>query len=159
MDTAAAAGHVVEPPLVLDPAANAVAAARRYVRRALARLDAQELEESAELAVSELVTNALLHARTAFAITVRSTPAGRVRIEVSDSSPLPPQERRFGLGATTGRGLRLVEAVSGAWGIDPLEGERPGKTVWFEPRADGEGPPAQDLTTVEDWFPGTAPTA
>lgn len=148
------AGTTVGSPLVLDPEANAVAAARRYVRRALADLHAQDLEESAELGVSELVTNALLHARTAFSLAVRSTPTGGVRIEVSDSSPLPAQQRRFGTSATTGRGLRLVEAVSHAWGIAPAPGGGPGKTVWFEPRP-GEESGAEtgvhDLFGAEEW--------
>ena len=128
-------GEVVGQPLVLDPLASAVAAARRYVRRALAELGASALEESAELGVSEVVTNALLHARTACTVTVRAMPSGRVRIEVSDTSVVPVQQRRFGVSATTGRGLRLVESVSSAWGVDPHpEGSGPGKTVWFEPQ-------------------------
>ena len=131
----APAGRLVAEPLVLESAASAAAAARRYVRGALRDLDAEDLEESAELAVSELVTNAVLHAHTAFTVAVRSTPAGRVRVEVSDSSPVPLEVRRFGTSATTGRGLQLVAAVCADWGIDPLPGgPQPGKTVWFEPR-------------------------
>jgi anti-sigma regulatory factor (Ser/Thr protein kinase) len=144
-------GAAVEAPLVLDPEANAVAAARRYVRHALTHLHAEELEESAELGVSELVTNALLHARTAFSLAVRRTPGGGVRIEVTDSSPLPAQQRHFGMSATTGRGLRLVEAVSHAWGVTPAPDGEPGKTVWFEPRPGEEESGEHDLFAAEEW--------
>ncbi|GAB7190794.1 hypothetical protein NUM3379_15010 [Kineococcus sp. NUM-3379] len=126
-------GRVVGRPLLLDPMANTVAAARRYVREALRALGSDALEESAELGVSELVTNAMLHARTAFKVTVRLMPSGAVRIDVTDSSPSAVQPRRFGVSATTGRGLRLVESVSADWGVSAAP-EGPGKTVWFEPR-------------------------
>ncbi|MBB2901391.1 hypothetical protein FHR75_002179 [Kineococcus radiotolerans] len=144
-------GRLVGPALVLDPLAGAVSAARRHVRRAVAELHVPEVEESAELGVSELVTNALLHARTAFTITVRSMPTGTVRIEVSDSSPLPAQQRHLGLGATTGRGLRLVEAVSSAWGVDPLASGGVGKTVWFEPRPSTGEDPGSEVFAAEAW--------
>ncbi|NAZ88069.1 ATP-binding protein, partial [Kineococcus indalonis] len=126
-------------PLVLDPVADAVARARRHVRRALREADAAESSTSAELAVSELVTNAVLHARTPLTVAVRAAPAGRVRVEVADASPVPLRVRRLGAAATTGRGLRVVEALSSEWGVDPLPAGR-GKTVWFVPRPGADGP-------------------
>jgi hypothetical protein len=123
----------VGPPLTLDPVAQAVSAARQYVRERLEQCQAMDLEASAELGVSELVTNAVLHGRTAFTVAVLRTPRG-VRIEVSDRSPLPPQVRRLSTFASTGRGLRLVAAVSSDWGIVPVApDDGGGKTVWFEP--------------------------
>ncbi|WP_432521205.1 ATP-binding protein [Kineococcus sp. SYSU DK006] len=131
------AGEAVGPPLVLDPVADAVAAARRHVRSTLRRMDAEDVEEPAELAVSEVVTNAVLHARTPFAITVRASASGGVRVEVADASPAPVQVRRLGSSATTGRGLQVVASLSTDWGVEPLPaGQGPGKTVWFEPRPD-----------------------
>ena len=145
-------------PLRLEPEAGAVSAARRHVRRVLRELGAQELEEAAELGVSELVTNAVLHARTPLTVTVRTDRADRagragrggppapgagLRVEVADSSPAHVQERRFDLGAATGRGLRLVGSLSSAWGVDPLpEGGGPGKVVWFQPRPNAGAPDA-----------------
>ncbi|GAB7189525.1 hypothetical protein NUM3379_02310 [Kineococcus sp. NUM-3379] len=144
----AAAGRLLAEPLVLESAASAAAAARRYVRRALRELDAADLEEPAELAVSELVTNAVLHAHTAFTVAVRTTPGGRVRVEVSDTSPVPVEVRAFGTSATTGRGLQLVAASSADWGIDPLPGgPHAGKTVWFEPQA----APAVPAAGAQEW--------
>jgi anti-sigma regulatory factor (Ser/Thr protein kinase) len=135
----APAGPLVGEALVLDPTASAVSGARGHVRRVLREHGADELEETAELAVSELATNAVLHARTPFTVAVRRTPSGRVRVEVADVSPAPVQLRRFGVSATTGRGLALVASVSHDWGVEVAE--RAGKTVWFEPRPAG---PADD---------------
>ncbi|WP_432510141.1 ATP-binding protein [Kineococcus sp. SYSU DK001] len=149
-------GTVLGPPLVVEPLTSGVGAARRHVRDALRRLDgrtAEALEEPAELGVSELVSNAVLHARTSSVVTVRAMPSGRVRIEVGDSSPAPVQPRRFEAGATTGRGLRLVAALALDWGCDASPPERgPGKTVWFEPRPldAGAALPA-DAGTGADW--------
>lgn len=133
------AGPLVGEALVLDPTASAVSGARGHVRRVLREHGADELEETAELAVSELATNAVLHARTPFTVAVRRAPSGRVRVEVADVSPAPVQLRRFGVSATTGRGLALVASVSHDWGVEVAE--RAGKTVWFEPRPAG---PADD---------------
>ena len=129
------AGETVGQPLVMESLASSVAHARRHVRQVLRHLGREALEETAELGVSELVSNAVLHARTPFTLTVRSMPSGRVRIEVDDSSPVLLQPRHFDTMATTGRGLQLVGSLSFDWGIevrtDPLT---PGKTVWFEPQ-------------------------
>lgn len=138
----------VRPPLILDPVAAAASAARAYVSAALAECGASHLEGSAELGVSELVTNAVLHGRTALTVAVVTTPGGRVRIEVTDHSPLPPQRRRLSALATTGRGLRLVEAVSDDWGIEPVPAALGGgKTIWFEPL---EEPSAESFLDA-DW--------
>lgn len=121
-------------PLRLDPVGSAAAAARRYVADALHRLGHDDLIDSARLGVSELVTNACLHA--ASPCVVRVVPSGTtMRIEVSDDSSLVPvQSRRQGT-AGTGRGLLLVEAA-GRWGVDARTDGGPGKTVWFEPQSD-----------------------
>ena len=133
--------------LTLDPLAQAVAAARHYVRDALPGLGGQAMTDNAQLAVSELVTNAALHARTALTVEVVATPAGRIRIKVRDHSSVIPQPRSYALTATTGRGLRLVAAVSLAWGIDPLPAsEGTGKIVWCEPAPDSAA-----LTLTNEW--------
>ena len=120
-------------PLTLDPKAQAVAVARRYVRERLEQCQATSLDLSAELGVSELATNAVLHGRTPFTVAVLRAADG-VRIEVTDRSPLPPQVRRLSTFASTGRGLRLVASVSRDWGIVAMPADDGGgKTVWFEP--------------------------
>jgi len=80
------------------------------------------------LCLSEVVTNAVLHARSAVHLVVREA-GGRVRCEVADDDPTLPVARDPGPTTPTGRGLRLVEALSSDWGVDR---RRDGKTVWFE---------------------------
>ena len=82
----------------------------------------------AELLVSELVTNAVLHARSATVVTIDHD-ATTVRIAVCDDSPVRPRLRDYGPEAVTGRGLVIVDRLSRRWGVDPSEG---GKCVWFE---------------------------
>jgi hypothetical protein len=88
--------------------------------------------DAAELAVSELVTNAYLHTGTTITVSVSVGSAGRVRIEVSDDSRLPPEPQPTDLSKTAGRGLALLSAY-GEWGVASHRG---GKMVWFEPAAD-----------------------
>lgn len=115
-----------------------VAAARRFVRGALAGA-ASDLVGTAELLVSELVTNAVLHARTEVEVSVARLD-GRVRVRVRDRRPgrgLVPQ--RCSPYAGTGQGLALVEQLASRYGAD---GDDAGKTVWFELWHDGPPPPS-----------------
>lgn len=89
---------------------------------------AGEFEDVAVLLTSELVTNAVLHARSAPELNVRLVD-GRLRIGVADRTPVAPVRKRYGKEAATGRGLLLIETMSNAWGTEPSDG---GKVVWFE---------------------------
>ncbi len=111
--------------LVSDP--RSARAARALVREVLGEASDKGWIDSAELAVSELVTNAVLHARTPLEVLVR-VEGDHVRIEVTDSSDLAPVVRSPGQGATTGRGLAIVASVSSSFGVE----RRPdgGKVVW-----------------------------
>lgn len=111
-----------------DPASMSARAARRFVRDLLVDAGRQEWAEAAELAVSEVVTNVVLHAHTTFELTVRVSD-DHVRVEVLDRNPVLPQQRRYDDEATTGRGMVLVEAVTAQHGITSLGAE--GKVVWF----------------------------
>ena len=112
--------------LAPDPAS--AGAARRFITTALHRLDHEHFCDLAELLVSELVTNAILHARTTITLAVATTRQG-VRVAVGDGSSRGPRQRSFSDQATTGRGLTLVESLATAWGS---ESAGSGKTVWFE---------------------------
>lgn len=114
--------------LALDPVPASAAAARRVVGDTLAQWGCDDLAEAGRLLVSELVTNAVLHARTAMTVVLRLRPNG-VRIEVHDASPVAPVLRNYEDGAMTGRGLALVAELSARWGVDRDGG---GKSVWFE---------------------------
>ncbi len=112
----------------LPAAAASVSAARRHVRAALTGSGREDWSDDAELAVSELVTNAVLHARTECEVTV-TLERDRVLVAVRDFSPSVLLERHFSEHATTGRGLRLVAGLGADFGIDGLGPD--GKVVWF----------------------------
>jgi anti-sigma regulatory factor (Ser/Thr protein kinase) len=123
-----------------------VPAARHFVRDALAELGLSTAWDTAELLVSELVTNAVLHARTEFRVEVRVA-GDMVRIAVQDASAMIPRPRTYGTDSTTGRGLRLIATIAEAWGVQPEAG---GKAVWFEVRADGTPGRTTELWGPED---------
>jgi anti-sigma regulatory factor (Ser/Thr protein kinase) len=105
---------------------EAVTAARLFVRDHLGE-EPRELVEAAELMASELATNCVMHARTDFELRVDSRDG--VRIEVSDTGPGRPELLTPSSRERTGRGLRIVEALSDGWGVTPRDGG--GYTVWF----------------------------
>lgn len=117
----------------LPATVTSAGAARTFVTDCVGRLGADEHTDVATLLVSELVTNAVLHANTDITVRVLPVAAG-VRVEVHDVSSRVPVTRQFGLEAATGRGLLLVEALANDWGVDPTA---TGKTVWFEVTAGG----------------------
>lgn len=128
-------------PLLLDPAPESVQQARRWVGDVLARLGRDDLVDSAELGVSELVTNAILHADPPIAVRVRGTKA-HPRVEVRDHSQDPPEINtemadEDNLLSTIGRGLGIVAMYSTTWGSEVASD---GKTVWFEPSAETSAP-------------------
>jgi anti-sigma regulatory factor (Ser/Thr protein kinase) len=111
----------------LPPHPASVGRARRFVRERLEELGVRDPGSDAELVVSELVTNAVMHAGTN--ITVRVVPAGRgARVEVADGSTELPGLRVVTAGSSSGRGLTLVEHFSQHWGADRTAA---GKVVWF----------------------------
>jgi hypothetical protein len=120
--------------------------ARRWVAGLCTDIGRPELSECAQLGVSELVTNALLHGEPPITVRMRGT-AEHPRVEVRDSSveaPILPDEpldrpETDGLLLTFGRGLSIVARCAEAWGA---EIEDDGKVVWFAPAAefaDGAG--------------------
>jgi len=114
--------------LQLPPDHAAAARARRFVSEAMRAWGFDEASPDAELLVSELVTNAVLHARSATRVTIERDDT-RVRISVCDDSPARPRLRDYGPDAVTGRGLVIVDRLARRWGVDPSDA---GKCVWFE---------------------------
>lgn len=105
---------------------SAVPAARRLVR---AHLDANglgALVDNAELIVSELVGNVVLHVGGTVEVAVEVA-ADEVLLSVTDESPLSPHLRVFSRTSSTGRGMRLVHSLSAEHGVRQ-HGE--GKTIW-----------------------------
>ncbi|WP_437084212.1 SpoIIE family protein phosphatase [Streptomyces sp. enrichment culture] len=111
----------------LDPEETAPGRARRFARRALARWGLEELEDSVELLVSEVVTNAVRYAERP--VTLRLLRTDVLRCEVGDDSPQLPRQRRARETDEGGRGLFLVNRMARRWGATRLSS---GKVVWFE---------------------------
>jgi anti-sigma regulatory factor (Ser/Thr protein kinase) len=84
--------------------------------------------DTVELLVTEVVTNAVLHARSEAKVVIRLLPDA-VRVEVIDDDDSFPVRRKARSDQPGGRGLELVEQMSRAWGIDMLS---VGKRTWFE---------------------------
>jgi anti-sigma regulatory factor (Ser/Thr protein kinase) len=119
------------------PAPEAAAAVRRFVSDALDAWGLAHLIADATLVVSELATNALVHASSPFRISIARL-ASAVRIAVHDASAVAPLRRSAPPDATGGRGMTLVAAVAQRWGTEAVAGDAcgsgggGGKVVWAE---------------------------
>jgi anti-sigma regulatory factor (Ser/Thr protein kinase) len=110
--------------------------ARRWVVGVCGEIGRPELTDNAELALSEVVTNAILHGSPPMTVRLRGT-VDHPRVEVRDRSQDPPALPRLEADpdamddlTTFGRGLSIVARASEAWGA---EREAEGKAVWFVP--------------------------
>ncbi|WP_327342903.1 SpoIIE family protein phosphatase [Streptomyces europaeiscabiei] len=119
------AGQVATWDLEAEPAA--VARARANVARQLSDWGLAELEFTAELVVSELVTNAIRYGRPP--IRLRLIRDRTLMCEISDSGGTTPHLRRARVFDEGGRGLLLVAQLAEHWGTRRA---RQGKTVWAE---------------------------
>lgn len=117
------------PRFVLRPHPESARRARALVADALFSHVDPETVHHAAVVVSELVTNAVIHANTTVTVGLRLLPGGAARIEVGDSSSWPPTRKLPTLDEPGGRGLVLVEALAETWGVTPTP---EGKTVWAE---------------------------
>ena len=116
--------------MTLPVANHAVRLARQATCEALATWRLLLLEETAVLLVSELVTNAVRHARGTDVISLELETGGIwLRIEVQDADPRWPQPRTPGGFDESGFGFVLVDALAGKWGVRETA---TGKAVWAE---------------------------
>ncbi|MFJ1649697.1 SpoIIE family protein phosphatase [Streptomyces sp. NPDC088258] len=109
-----------------------ISGARRQLRQLLHDWTDADQVDAAELMVSEMLTNVLVHTDNDALLVAeaRGEPGGRqLRVEVADTSDELPHRRRPGELASSGRGLLLMEMLAHAWGVDP-RGD--GKSIWFE---------------------------
>jgi anti-sigma regulatory factor (Ser/Thr protein kinase) len=127
--------------LLLAPEPASARIAREWITAALEGW-AEGTVERARIIVSELVTNAVLHARTSIALRLERQES-RIRVDVEDGDRTGPLPKRFVADSPTGRGMHLVDALAEDWGVSRLPD---GKVVWFVVGS-GTGPL------------GTAPTA
>ncbi len=120
----------------LAPGPRGAMQARRWVADVCEKIGRPDVRESAELAMSEVVTNAILHGKPPVTVRLRGT-SRHPRVEVRDRSSAPPAFPPLEVGQefldelpTFGRGLSIVASSSEAWGA---EREEDGKLVWFVP--------------------------
>ncbi|WP_030903292.1 ATP-binding SpoIIE family protein phosphatase [Streptomyces sp. NRRL F-5126] len=111
----------------LEPEHAAPGRARRLARKALSRWGLDDLSDSVELLISEVVTNAVRYAERP--VTLRLLRTDVLRCEVGDDSPQLPRQRRARDTDEGGRGLFLVNRLARRWGATRLS---TGKVVWFE---------------------------
>lgn len=112
-----------------EPEELAPAVARRFAVEVLQRWGHPDTRiEDARLVLSELVANAVIHARSPMSVSIRSE-RHTVRLAVHDDSPIEPTPRPVDPSALSGRGLQIVGALSSSWGVDATP---VGKTVWAE---------------------------
>lgn len=111
--------------ITLAPDTQSPRRARRAVQETVEANAA--LAEIASLLVSEMVTNAILHARSEIRLTV-ACDGDHITVEVADRSPMGPVVRHFSPEAGTGRGMQLIEQLADSWGTRP---GADGKVVWF----------------------------
>jgi len=104
-----------------------VGSARRFTRAALGRHDVEpRLIDTAMLLVSELATNAIVHA--ASTLKLRIDVGDDIRVEVCDTDETPPIAGEAELEGESGRGLAIVTTLADDWNWSP-RGD--GKVVWF----------------------------
>jgi anti-sigma regulatory factor (Ser/Thr protein kinase) len=111
------------------PVFSAIAAARAFTEQALDAWGMQTLKPDATIVVSELATNALMHARSAFRVRLTRT-EDSIRFAVDDvdetTTPASPPQTTAMIG---GFGMVLVNGLASRWGTDLLPH---GKSVWCE---------------------------
>ncbi|MEW1956678.1 ATP-binding protein [Kineococcus sp. NPDC059986] len=115
--------------LDLERDRRAVARARAFVRDHCAQSQVAEgVCDTAVLLVSELVTNAVEHARSRVRLAV-AVSTRRVHVEVGDQNAALPAVRHPDAAAVHGRGMAIVDGLAEDWGVRP---DGRGKTIWFD---------------------------
>lgn len=126
---------------------DAVGHARSAVARELHAWGLDELSTVAELVISELVTNAVVHAGGPVWVGLISS-GDTLEYRVADPGTTPPQLRQADLADEGGRGLHLIDQLTDRWGVET--GEPAGKTVWAQQRAALTPEPTSETMTPAD---------
>jgi anti-sigma regulatory factor (Ser/Thr protein kinase) len=111
--------------LGVDPASTG--RARSFVKEHLVAHGLPHLVDDVRLVVSELATNAMVHAATPFTVLI-SAKGPAVTLTVEDGAAGAPGRKPQDEHATSGRGLAIVEEVSRSWGVATAEDGT--KAVW-----------------------------
>ena len=134
-----------EASLTLPADLSSVSQARNFLRHALADWAVDGFELAAPQVLTELATNAALHARSAYTVHLLLDD-GHLLVEVSDSSPTLPQHRHYGTGRHHRPRHRPGRGTEQAWGV---ESSPTGKTVWCRVGSD-DGLPDFDLDDADE---------
>jgi anti-sigma regulatory factor (Ser/Thr protein kinase) len=129
--------HVWTACIALPPEDTSPRTGRALLRAALDQWHVGDLD-SVDLLLTEVVTNAVVHAHTHFTLHLSATP-GWVRVEVRDCSPEPPRRRRPTSRSEHGRGLLLLDRLAQRWGWEEHPDSATCKAVWFEITAGSTG--------------------
>ncbi|WP_415952818.1 PAS domain S-box protein [Streptomyces sp. KLOTTS4A1] len=114
----------------------AVGDGRSFLTKTLMAWDCAHLTDDARLLVSEVLTNAVLHAKGPLRLHLRHSDT-ELTVEITDRSPHLPRPRLAALEDQSGRGLLLVDTLAHSWGVRPTDD---GKSTWFTlPTANGAG--------------------
>lgn len=106
---------------------QSVPAARHFATTVLRGASADILE-AVELMVSELATNCIRHTDSGFELTITRS-GSDIRVEATDHAGGTPTMRSPKPTDPSGRGLKIIDMLSGGWGVD--QSPDSGKTVWF----------------------------
>ncbi|WP_256789972.1 ATP-binding protein [Frankia sp. AvcI1] len=141
---------------------SAVPQARRVLREGMRMAHLPEdVRSTAELLVSELVTNAVKYGEPPLWLLIEMRP-GLIHASVSDTSTVLPQRRTAAPDAEGGRGLLVLDALAGSWGTVMAES---GKYLWFdlpvphEPATAGDGEATATASRDGDRTPASAGAA
>jgi anti-sigma regulatory factor (Ser/Thr protein kinase) len=107
---------------------RSVPQARRFVTQFLAD-SPPDSRSLAEMMVSELATNCLLHTTSEFTVSLDHT-RDRLRVDVTDEGDGRPVLQPADPTSTSGRGLHAIDTLAESWGVEFRPDGR-GKTVWF----------------------------
>jgi anti-sigma regulatory factor (Ser/Thr protein kinase) len=119
-------GHLIEENWDFPGSASSVREARDRSRAFLEGRVPEDVRDDAVLVLSELATNAVLHTGGDYSVHVEFD-VSEVLVSVSDAGGGRVAPDDAAPSAVSGRGLRIVEAVSSSWGC---RSEPAGKTVW-----------------------------
>ena len=104
--------------LVVPRAPRSIALVRRYAVDACVRFAWGDSVDTVALLISEVATNAVLHAYGRDIRVCVLDLGTRLHVKVFDGSPVLPVPRHARTGDEDGRGLALVEALAIEWGVD-----------------------------------------
>ena len=123
------------------PDPTAPAHARQWLRDMLGGFGPPgDLVDDTLIVVDELVSNSVVHAATPIVVTLEYS-AGVCRCAVTDRLASGPMPRLLERADGSGRGLRIVNAIATAWGVERTD---TGTTVWVEVGADRAATRASD---------------